>query len=204
MPITNQDKALEVLNIPYKEYRQYKDWSDGVIVDSEEVDMVQLKTFNNPTSKKLFFESLSRHSTMKGIQSSESLSKLYEFIDLKSFLIFNETRSKPKVSINVGKEESLQVVGEEESDPKPVYDQGGYLSRAVLRRKVRLADVKKVRNEQKTLKSKTINENMSFVIAAFIQTFNKILPKPADFISEFMVMVNFLKESTLFSRFLHY
>jgi len=191
IPISNQDKAIEILNMPYKEYRQYKDWSDNVIVDSEEVDMVRLRVFNDPESKKILFENLGKYSKMRSIQSSENITKLYEFVDLKNFLIFNETRTKPKVSINVAKEESLQII-EEDSTPKQVFDQGAYLSRAVLKRKVRLTDVKKMRNDYKFLKSKKFNDNMSFVIAAFQQTFNKILPKPADFISEFMVMVSAL------------
>ncbi len=80
---------MEVFNIPYKDYREYKDWADNSIVDSEEVDIAKLRIFNPPSSQKIFYQSLSRYSKMKILQSQDFLVEMYDYVDLNNFLTFN-------------------------------------------------------------------------------------------------------------------
>ena len=189
--VTNQDKAIEIFNLPYKDYREYKDWADNSIVDSEEVDITKLRIFNPPSSQKIFYQSLSRYSKMKTLQSQDFLVEMYDFVDLSNFLTFNETQMRPRGFANSQKKVSIPLFEAKAQSPKEI-DRDSYQTRAVLKRKTRIIDVKKVRTEYKLLKPLHADKNTSYVITAFKQLFNKILPKPLDFTAEFMTMVSAL------------
>jgi len=181
--------------MPYKDYREYKDWAEETITDSEEIEMMKLKSFNDPASQKSFHDNLTKHSKLKGSQPSEILAKVYGVLTFSNFLSLDETKIKPQIFINKKRQslsargESLQIVDDDIILNEP-FDPEAYTNRAVFKKKTRLIDVGKTRSEMKRARKDRSKDNMSYLIIAFQQYFNKIQPKPIDFTSRFLTMVN--------------
>ena len=195
--VKNQDKAIEIVNMPYKEYREYKDWADNVILDAEEMDTAKLKVFNDPSSHAVFYQSITKYSKLRINQSAEFLIQICESLTFQNFLTLNETGGKPRTTtLTYQRKQSLAMKEEnwhllrEDTNVTEEINPKDYLDRAVLTRKIRLVDVKKLKAENKFLKKlPPDNTNMSSVIQAFQQTITQILPKPLEFTSKFFVMV---------------
>lgn len=174
IPITSQDKAIEIVNMPYKDYKDYKDWSDNVIIDGEDVDTAKLRTFIDPLSHKTFYESLMKHSKLNSHHSTEFFARLYGEINFSNFLTISKVASHPKIFVNnqeISKAErknsGIHQITEKEASNRESTDQNKYVSRAILNRRIRLIDVKKYKSEFKLLKRHKEAQNLSYLVGAF-------------------------------------
>jgi len=189
----NQDKAIEVINIPKAELANFH---DGVVPINQEIMTYELSELNHPESVKKYLEGIVKYSEHCYQWSAETTIQLMEKLNFQNiFLIgdiklFRNRANSPAIPTPEGKDSPVTLI-----DSTPLSKE-----RALIKRNILLANVARVKAEHELMIDKKKMDNRdrdrglkdykSYAITAFTREITKILPKPPDIIHHFLLMVS--------------